>query len=109
MGGCCSCFDSIRGGKHGNSCNEEKSSEMTSRRGGGEGQDQGMGISRAMSAPTIQIQGMKARPCTYLYESDVQISTLLPRLSIADAACRFLLLLIFTGIWLRPRSCQGPN
>ncbi|KAL7547408.1 hypothetical protein ACHAWF_010715 [Thalassiosira exigua] len=57
----CSCFDGITGGKHGNSSGGDgKSTEMTSARNSASGvPPPSHGISRAMSAPTIQIQGFK--------------------------------------------------
>ncbi|KAL3786390.1 hypothetical protein HJC23_002947 [Cyclotella cryptica] len=59
MGGCCSCFDSIRGGKHSNSPDgHDKSMEMTRNSAAGVPLPT-HGMSRAMSAPTIQIQGFK--------------------------------------------------
>ncbi|KAL7540207.1 hypothetical protein ACHAXR_012870 [Thalassiosira sp. AJA248-18] len=59
MGGCCSCFDAISGGKHGNSSGNDKSTEMTGRNSASGIPPPTHGISRAMSAPTIQIQGFK--------------------------------------------------
>mmetsp|Transcript_33988 Transcript_33988/g.71503 ORF Transcript_33988/g.71503 Transcript_33988/m.71503 type:complete len:233 (-) Transcript_33988:2802-3500(-) len=60
MGVCCSCFDGIRGGKHAGGSNDDKSTEMTSARNSAQGVPPPThGVSRAMSAPTIQIQGFK--------------------------------------------------
>lgn len=60
MGGCCSCLDGISGGKHGNSSgNNGNSTEMTSRNSAAGIPPPTHGLSRAMSAPTIQIQGYK--------------------------------------------------
>lgn len=61
MGGCCSCFDAIMGGNHdggGPSHRNGSSTEMTSR-GGSKGSipPPSHGLSRAMSAPTIRLQG----------------------------------------------------
>lgn len=58
MGGCCSCFDGISGGKHGNpSGHDDNSTEMTSPRNSVPPAT--LSLSRAMSAPTIDIQGFK--------------------------------------------------
>lgn len=61
MGCCCSCFDGIRGGRHGNADGNEKATEMTSARNAAnvDKLTPRLGISRAMSAPTIGIQGFK--------------------------------------------------
>ena len=60
MGGCCSCFDAIRGGKHGSTPHENnKSTEMTSRNSANGVPPPTHGMSMAMSAPTIRIQGFK--------------------------------------------------
>mmetsp|Transcript_5380 Transcript_5380/g.11834 ORF Transcript_5380/g.11834 Transcript_5380/m.11834 type:complete len:266 (+) Transcript_5380:197-994(+) len=62
MGACCSCFDGITGGKHGNSSSlngDDQSTEMTSRNSANGIPPPTHGLSRAMSAPTIQIQGFK--------------------------------------------------
>jgi hypothetical protein len=60
MGSCCSCFDAIRGGKHGNSTDgNDKSTEMTSRNSATGVPPPTHGMSMAMSAPTIRIQGFK--------------------------------------------------
>ena len=59
MGGCCSCLDGIRGGKHGNAGSSNGDTEMTSRNSASGIPPPTHGISRAMSAPTIQIQGHK--------------------------------------------------
>lgn len=61
MGACCSCFDAIMGGKHGDSSKGGGggSTEMTSRNSANGVPPPTHGISRAMSAPTIQIQGYK--------------------------------------------------
>ncbi len=58
MGSCCSCFDAIRGGNSGN--HGEHSTEMTTSRNSASGiPPASHGISRAMSAPTVQIQGYR--------------------------------------------------
>mmetsp|Transcript_22214 Transcript_22214/g.47781 ORF Transcript_22214/g.47781 Transcript_22214/m.47781 type:complete len:258 (+) Transcript_22214:61-834(+) len=61
MGSCCSCFDGIRGGKHGNASGNDgdASTEMTSRNSASGIPPPTHGLSRAMSAPTIQLQGFK--------------------------------------------------
>jgi hypothetical protein len=59
MGSCCSCFDAISGGKH-SSENGGSSTEMTSPRNNsskGSIPPPSHGLSRAMSAPTIRLQG----------------------------------------------------
>lgn len=57
MGACCSCFDAITGGKHSSSSHD---TEMISPRNSANGIPAAThSISRAMSAPTIQIQGFK--------------------------------------------------
>jgi hypothetical protein len=63
MGGCCSCFDGITGGKHGNDSgnSDGKSTEMATRNSIAGVPPPTHGVSRAMSAPTIQIQGYKVR------------------------------------------------
>ena len=61
MGGCCSCLDAIRGGKH-----TESSSTMEMTQSSSPSRvppASKHGISRAMSAPTIQIQGCKISGC----------------------------------------------
>ena len=55
MGACCSCFDAITGGKH----SGESSQEMTTRNSAGGVPPASHGLSRAMSAPTISIQGFR--------------------------------------------------
>lgn len=61
MGGCCSCcgLDGISGGKYGNltGSGREGVTEMTSRNSASGIPPPTHGLSRAMSAPTIQIQG----------------------------------------------------
>ena len=59
MGACCSCFDAITGGKHSNSSSTTNDTEMTSRNSASGVPPATMGISRAMSAPTISIQGFR--------------------------------------------------
>lgn len=61
MGGCCSCLDGISGGKYGNSAGSghDEGTEMTSRNSASGIPPPTHGISRAMTAPTIQIQGSK--------------------------------------------------
>ena len=66
MGGCCSCLDAIRGGKgRGRDHHAESSStmEMTASSSSRVPPASKHGISRAMSAPTIQIQGYKISGC----------------------------------------------
>lgn len=61
MGGCCSCLDAIRGGKH---AAESSSMEMTESSSSSKVPPASKhGISRAMSAPTIQITGWKISGC----------------------------------------------
>ncbi|KAL7495849.1 hypothetical protein ACHAWT_004195 [Skeletonema menzelii] len=57
MGACCSCFDAISGGKH--SSQNGSSTEMTPRNNSSKGSipPPSLGLSRAMSAPTIRLQG----------------------------------------------------
>ncbi len=76
MGGCCSCFDGIRGGRHGNSGGNEKATEMTSARNAAnvEKLTPRLGISRAMSAPTIGIQGFKVCVSDFNFFAFSQIS-----------------------------------
>lgn len=59
MGSCCSCLDAIRGGKY--STAESSTMEMTESSKVPPASKHG--ISRAMSAPTIQIQGCKISGC----------------------------------------------
>lgn len=55
MGGCCSCFDAIRGSKG----SSGDGTEMAARNSASGIPPPSHGISRSMSAPTIQIQGFK--------------------------------------------------
>ena len=57
MGGCCSCFDGIRGGN--GAANDGKSTEMTGRNSASGVPPATHGLSRAMSAPTIKIRGFE--------------------------------------------------
>ena len=57
MGVCCSCFDGIMGGHA--SSNGDKSTEMTGRNSASGVPPPTHGMSRAMSAPTMQVQGFR--------------------------------------------------
>lgn len=106
MGSCCSCFDAIRGGKHGNATDGgNKSTEMTSRNSASGVPPPTHGMSMAMSAPTIRIQGFNVSSaccywCCFWLSCYKSYASILKQQNF---------MLPWTGLRIRLGPCQNTN